>query len=78
MFGLQFFCFNNSWNSKIKYHTIELIDSLHYDLLAKVTKCLLQSLQYPKFRYTPNSLSLERAWSRGIVDRTTEYSFVLS
>ena len=28
--------------------------------------------------YTPNSKSLERAWSRGIVDRTKEYSFVLS
>ena len=27
---------------------------------------------------TPNSKSLERAWSRGIVDRTKEYSFVLS
>ena len=26
---------------------------------------------------TPNSKSLERAWSRGIVDRTKEYSFVL-
>ena len=28
--------------------------------------------------YKPNSKSLERAWSRGIVDRTKEYSFVLS
>ena len=28
--------------------------------------------------YTPNSKRLERAWSRGIVDRTKEYSFVLS
>ena len=28
--------------------------------------------------YTPYSKSLERAWSRGIVDRTEEYSFVLS
>ena len=28
--------------------------------------------------YTPNSGSLERAWSRGIVCRTKEYSFVLS
>ena len=27
---------------------------------------------------TPISKSLERAWSRGIVDRTKEYSFVLS
>ena len=28
--------------------------------------------------YTPNSKSLERAWSRGIVFRTKEYSFVPS
>ena len=28
--------------------------------------------------HTPNSKSLERAWSRGIVDKTKEYSFVLS
>ena len=28
--------------------------------------------------YIPYSKSLERAWSRGIVDRTKEYSFVLS
>ena len=28
--------------------------------------------------YTRNSKSLERAWSRGIVDRTKEYFFVLS
>ena len=27
---------------------------------------------------TPNSKSMERAWSRGIVDRTEEHSFVLS
>ena len=27
---------------------------------------------------TPNSKSLERVWSRGIVDRTKEYSFALS
>ena len=27
------------------------------------------------WRYTPNSKSLERAWSRGIVDRTKEYFF---
>ena len=27
--------------------------------------------------YTPNSKSLERAWSRGIVYRTKGYSFVL-
>ena len=28
--------------------------------------------------HTPYSKSLERAWSRGIVDRAKEYSFVLS
>ena len=28
--------------------------------------------------YTTNSKGLERAWSRGIVDRIKEYSFVLS
>ena len=35
-------------------------------------------LAYVLLRNTPNSKSLERAWSRGIVDRAKEYSSVLS
>ena len=43
-------------------------------------RCLKQAYKVRQdlVYYTPNSKSLERAWSRGIVDRTKEYSFVLS
>ena len=39
---------------------------------------VLELTSFMVIPYTPNSKSLKRAWSRGIVDRTKEYSFVLS
>ena len=54
-------------------------DSVHFTTTSLV--CIAHIPPLPPvgyYYYTPNSKSLERAWSRGIVDRTKECSFVLS
>ena len=63
--------------------SMTLVIFLKFHYFSRPGKCIFKFHDFswpyePCLQHTPNSKRLERAWSRGIVDRTKEYSFVLS